>query len=242
MLAVETLHRCWLLLGFALILGACARQPPVPPPPPPTPPPQQPSEPTEAEKRARAVQYFLGRAESALEQGLLTEPAGASAYDFYLNVLHFEPGNRRAAVGIQSIVLELVDQAREALRSRAFGRVRALLDTAEQLSPDNPLSLELRAQLAQEQSRAQVKLPAGESVALPADGLSAKSEAVTALLQSTAEHIRRDNLRVMIVARSDAEGRWIYRQLREAVPGYRVRGDITVGSPPQLLLIQPQGE
>ncbi|MFC6981009.1 hypothetical protein [Microbulbifer taiwanensis] len=59
------------------------------------------------------------------------------------------------------------------------------------------------------------------------------------LLRGAAQRIRRGELRVIIVARNDAEGRWIYQQLREAVPGYRVRGDIKLGSPPRLLLIQP---
>jgi hypothetical protein len=231
-------------LAFALLLAACAGAPPVPAP---APQPVAAPQPSPDEKRQRAIAYFLARAEAAMEQGMLTEPAGASAYDFYLNVRHFDPDNRRAASGIQSIVLQLVDQAREALRSRAFGRVNSLLNTAEQLAPDNPLSAELRKQLAREQSHAQensaqVDMPGAETVSLPAAELSAKSAQVISLLQATAERIRQGGLRVIIVARNDAEGRWIYGQLREAVPEYRVRGDIKLGSPPKLLLARPEGE
>ena len=44
---------------------------------------------------------------------------------------------------------------------------------------------------------------------------------------------------VLITSRTDDEGRWIYRQMQEAVPGYLVRGDIQLGSPPRVTLLPP---
>jgi hypothetical protein len=41
----------------------------------------------------------------------------------------------------------------------------------------------------------------------------------------------------MIIARTDVEGRWIYQKMRDAVPGYRVRGDIKLGNPPRVQLV-----
>ena len=44
------------------------------------------------------------------------------------------------------------------------------------------------------------------------------------------------NSLAMIIARTDVEGRWVYQKMREAAPGYRVRGDIKLGSPVRIIL------
>ncbi|WP_295802923.1 N-acetylglucosaminyltransferase [uncultured Microbulbifer sp.] len=232
-----------LIAGLFGGLSGCAT-PPAPEPLPPAPAPLEPAKPTKEEIRQRAIAHFLQRAEAAQREGFYTMPAGASAYDFYLNVLNMDPGNQRARTGIQIIVMELVGRARDALRQRAFGQVNSLLNRADEISPGNPLSAEVRQQLRREQRRAAAAVsddgPAAQSVNLPPAELSAKSPKMVEVLQSIAQQIRAHQLRVIIVARNDAEGRWIYGQLREAVPGYRVRGDIRLGSPPRLLLQKSQ--
>ncbi|WP_199775521.1 hypothetical protein [Microbulbifer pacificus] len=190
------------------------------------------------------MRHFLQRAEQAQREGFITMPAGASAYDFYLQVQQLDPGNTQAVAGIQTLVMQLVEQARDALRQRSFGRASSLLNTADQIAPGNPLSQEVRGQLQREQRRAEQDIalegPGAQTMALPAEPLAARSDAMIQMLKSVAERIRDHELRVIIVARSDAEGRWIYSQLREAVPGYRVRGDIKLGNPPRLLLQKSQ--
>lgn len=231
------------LAGAVTGLSGCA-SPPAPEPQPAPAPAVEPPKPTKEEIRQRAIQHFLRRAEEAQREGFYTMPAGASAYDFYLNVLSMDPGNQQARAGIQIIVMELVSRARDALRQRAFGQVNSLLNRADEISPGNPLSAEVRKQLQREQRRAAAAVsqdgPAAQSVSLPPAELSAKSPAMVATLQSIAQQIRTHEMRVIIVARTDGEGRWIYSQLREAVPGYRVRGDIRLGSPPRLLLQKSQ--
>lgn len=228
------------MLAAMLLLGACTGAGPEPAVVRPLPAPPQPAGPTQEEIRQRAIAHFLTRAEEAEREGFLTMPAGASAYDFYLNVQQMDPGNQRAATGIQSIVLQLVDQARDALRQRSFGRVNSLLNTAEQIAPGNPLSAEVREQLQRERARASADaVPTGagaQSVPLSTSELDARSESMSQVLSNIAQRIRDHQMRVVIIARTDAEGRWIYSQLRQAVPGFRVRGDIKLGSPPRLLL------
>lgn len=239
----SSLVSAMVLVASIVGISGCATPPPAPQPQP-VPAPVAPKTPSEAEIRERAIAHFLRRAEEAQSEGFYTMPAGASAYDFYLTVLNLDPDNQRAKTGIQIIVMELVGRARDALRQRAFGQVSNLLDRADEISPGNPLSAEVRQQLRREQRRAaeavSVDGPAAQSVSLPPAGLSAKSPEMVETLKSIAEKIRAHELRVIIVARTDAEGRWIYSQLREAVPGYRVRGDIRLGSPPRLLLQKSQ--
>ncbi|WKD49423.1 N-acetylglucosaminyltransferase [Microbulbifer spongiae] len=235
----ERLHSLGICLLVAGVLGACSANKPIRPPA--TPPPEK-TGPSPEEIRQSNVTFFLKRAEQALRKGYLTQPAGASAYDYYLRAQQLDPGNRRARAGIQTLVVTYVEQAREALRQRGFGEVETLLKRAEMLAPGNSLVVELRRQLVRERERARFDLPEGESIGLPVAELNARSEQLAGQLQRLARRIRSEQLRVIIVARDDAEGRWIYQQLREAVPGYRVRGDIKVGSPARLLLVQSGGK
>jgi len=223
---------------MVVVLGACTSNQPVPAPA--SPPPKK-TGPSQEEIRRGNVTFFLKRAEQALNKGYLTQPAGASAYDYYLRVKQLDPDNRRAQTGIQTIVVTYVEQAREALRRRAFGEVQTLLKRAEMLAPGNALVGEVRGQLVRERGRARLDLPEGESIGLPASELNARSERLSNQLRQVAQRIRSEQLRVIIIARDDAQGRWIYQQLREAVPGYRVRGDIKVGRPARLLLVKPNG-
>ncbi|AOS96779.1 hypothetical protein AUP74_01320 [Microbulbifer aggregans] len=230
------------LVLAALLLAGCVTTPPVPAPRAvPLPEKVEPPRPSPEEIRQRNVAYFLQRAEAAQREGFLTQPAGASAYDYYLRVRQLDPDNTQAATGIQTIIIEFVERAREALRRRSFAEVNSFLNRADELAPGNPLVAEVRTQLAQERSRASADLPEGENISLPEASLSSRNAAVTALLKEVAERIRREDLRVLIVARNDAEGRWIYQQLREAVMGYRVRGDIKLGASPRLILMKTDG-
>ena len=43
--------------------------------------------------------------------------------------------------------------------------------------------------------------------------------------------------RFVIVARNDAEGRWIYKSMQQAIEGYRLRGNIKMGKRPKVTLI-----
>ena len=69
--------------------------------------------------------------------------------------------------------------------------------------------------------------------------LTAQSADVVDYLQAIARRARQEDESLLIVARSDAEGRWIYQQMRQAVQGYRLRGDIKLGKRPKVLLLPP---
>jgi hypothetical protein len=43
----------------------------------------------------------------------------------------------------------------------------------------------------------------------------------------------------LIRARTDEEGRWIYKTMRDAVGGYRLRGNIDVSGTPAIVVSTP---
>ena len=68
--------------------------------------------------------------------------------------------------------------------------------------------------------------------------LKAKSPTIIAQLQDVAQKAKRSGDFVLIIASNDADGRWIYQQLRSAVPGFLVRGDIKIGQPARVKLVK----
>lgn len=192
------------------------------------------------ERRAQVLAEWLEQAEQALFEDRLLTPAEDNAYERYQAVLYLDPDNERARTGLQAIVLRYLDLARSAARRGALAPAREMLDRAELVDPGNPLVDELEAELQQARKHRSQNEPLaemGDSYLLDSQRLSEKAPELVQELHNLAARLPETGDFVLIVAPTDAEGRWIYRQLREAVPDYRVRGNIQLGSPPRIRLL-----
>ena len=78
-----------------------------------------------------------------------------------------------------------------------------------------------------------------ESYPLDAKELASRSDALAANLGALAQRLRFSGETMMIVAKNDADARWIYKVMRKAVPGYRLRGDIKKGRTPRIEILPP---
>lgn len=72
--------------------------------------------------------------------------------------------------------------------------------------------------------------------------LSARNVGIKSVLSGIAQHARSQQSRLLIVARNDAEGRWIYQQMREAVKGFRLRGNIEYDAKPSIVLLDVESQ
>ncbi len=190
---------------------------------------------------------LLRRAELAFRAGRFTSPSHDNAYDKFHSVLLLNPDNRHARAGLQAILLRYSQLIRAAL---AEGRLRAATNYLRQVEiyyPANSLLMELKQQLALARLAAakpaavvaEKNDPAIEEISLPAVELSAKSQAVVDTLAGIATRLRDTEESVLIYARSDREGRWIYKQLKQSASGYRVRGDIRISRIPKIRIMPP---
>lgn len=59
------------------------------------------------------------------------------------------------------------------------------------------------------------------------------------MLEQLARRVSQSDESIMIYARNDAEGRWIYKTMKDAVGDYRIRGDIRISRQPALELLSP---
>jgi len=115
-----------------------------------------------------------------------------------------------------------------------------MLNHARTVDPHNLLIKEvsegLRARIQSAPPVAPYRGGANEFL-LEASLLGKEDPQILARLSEIAHKLKASDSLAMIIARSDVEGRWIYQQMRAAVPGYLVRGDIQIGSPPRVKLV-----
>lgn len=195
--------------------------------------------------RQRTINTLLQDAEGAMTQNRFSLPAHDNAYDRFRAVQLLDPDNRQAQAGLHGILLVYVDRVRNLLAAGRLHAAAAELRQADQLFPAAELLQPLRAELQQRakatEAVAKVPIPADgrERIALPAQPLTDKTAEVAQLLVQLAQRVRQSDESVMIYARTDAEGRWIYKTMKDAVGEYRIRGDIRIHPQPAIELLSP---
>ncbi len=171
---------------------------------------------------------------TALDNDHLTEPREGSAADYFGQVLDVAPDNAIALDGMRRLVARYVSLAEQAFRNGARDAAEGYLRRAEPyaLPADGLDQTRLRWS-----SVTATKTAAENEYLLDVAALDARGEDVTWRLTEIAVKAMRAESRITIVSRSDAEGRWIYQQMREVLAEYRLRGNIVQGQVPKVILI-----
>jgi hypothetical protein len=175
------------------------------------------------------LRVFLANAQQALADDRLRLPARDNAYDWYRQVLALDELNAEAHWGMRQISKRYMVLAEQALLTSNIDKAERMLQGALSVSatPEQAVSLRKRYQ----------RQSADNIVYLSPSSLSAKDDVISAELSSLAARAKQLNAHLLIVARNDAEARWIYQRMRAAVEGYRLRGNIEVGSVPRIVFI-----
>jgi len=186
----------------------------------------------------RQIRAMLQRAEYQLGRDRLTTPSYDSAFRLFSEVLKLEPSNAQAKSGIQQVAIRYVQLARKALAHSSLSRADAYFAQARRIAPDNPLLAEFKVSLQSARKSQKVATNRSEIILDPVS-LSKRDQAVLEVLQDVAQRIMVSDESLIIIARNDAEGRWLYQQMRKAAEGYRIRGDIQLGAVPKILVHSP---
>lgn len=190
------------------------------------------------QEHKRQIQTMLQRAELQLGRDRLTTPARDSAYGYYQAVLRLDPSNQQAKSGLQLIVIRYIQLARDALAHSKLELAKQYYAHAKRMAPRNPLLAEFENALLQVQEKTTALAEQSEFV-LDRQALAQRQTQIVDLLQRVATRVKVSDESVLIIARTDAEGRWLYQQMRKAAEGYRIRGDIKVGLEPKIVLHPP---
>lgn len=191
-------------------------------------------------KEQQVVNMLIRNGEYTLSQDQLLTPVNDNAVDYFRAALKLDPQNSRAKGGLQGIVMRYVDLARQAAARGNYSQATTMLNNARIVDPNNLLIKEVATGLTEQIKSAPPVEPyrgGANEFLLEASLLGKDDPQINAKLTEIAQKLKATNHLAIIVARTDVEGRWIYQKLRDAVPGYRVRGDIKLGSPPRVQLI-----
>lgn len=179
--------------------------------------------------RRNTIGDLLASARLALANDRLMIPQSDSAYSWYQQVLSLDEHNGEAHRGMAQITARYLQLAEQAFVSGRVEKAERMLDGAERISATPAQTAVLRQRYRQRVAENETRLSIPE--------LTLRSEKITAQLVALAGQAQAASSRLLIIARTDAEGRWIYQQMRAAVKGYRLRGNIELGRQPRVVLI-----
>ena len=198
-------------------------------------------------KRQAVIQRLLSEADEAYSRGRFTLPDNDNAYDRYRAVLLLEANNAQAQAGLDAVLLAYVDHVRSVMAGGHLSAAEQLVDRGRAYFTDQKLLEQLNEEIKQaralsvsaREEKDRTEVLDGEKILLPEGPLSQRSDPVVELLQELAVRVSESNESVMIFARNDSEGRWVYKVMKDKVVDYRIRGDIRISRVPAIVLLPP---
>jgi hypothetical protein len=190
--------------------------------------------------REKMLARMLAEADYALSQDRLLTPIEDNAFDRFHSVLLMDPNNKSAKTGLQTIALRYIEMARNSIARGQYAQAQNHINNARGIDPQSPLLDETTAYLRREraaQPPVQAYKPGPNEHLLNAQELSRKSPVIVAQLAQLAQKAQESGDLVMIYARNDAEGRWIYAQMRDSLEDFLLRGDIKIAPQPRVQFV-----
>ena len=180
--------------------------------------------PSQPSQQERLVADTLFEGLQALDQDKLLSPVDDNAYSRFQRVLAIDPANEIALEGIEQILLRYVELSEEASRRGQFSDAESFLEKAAFVDKDHPALKEGRVLL-------EAELNSGDLIfELNNEDFLNRTETAVTHLAEIAEKARESNAFFLIIAPNDSLARWMYLQMRNAVSGFRLRGNIELAN------------
>jgi hypothetical protein len=179
---------------------------------------------------------LLTLGDEALKADRLLTPIDDCAYDYYSAALELAPDHPAAPAGLDKIVDRYVNLATDAAQRGRFDRARNLLERAKFVNSAHEGIALVESRIAQFEDAS------SRSVPLDAGALAARSSSLADELARLGIQAKAEHAWVTINARNDAEGRWIYQQLRRAPGNRRIRAELVLAAAPSVVIFELQPE
>jgi len=167
---------------------------------------------------------ILYEALQALGEDRLLTPIDDNAHSRFRRVLAMDSQNELALQGLQDIVERYLELAGESMRRGIFDEAKTMLDRARSVDASHPNIATVAEALRKEMNSNDLFF------ALDYPLYSARSEFAQNQLADIARQTREHEAFFLITAPNDDLARWMVSVMREAVAGYRLRGNIELSS------------
>ena len=218
--------RLALVATFTLAITSCktAISPPVPD-----------SKPTPAiTVDSQQIEEWLEAAYRAFTNADMVNPPGLNASTYYEKVLTADPGNIEAQRGIGKIAEFFMEKAADAISKHYWATARSMLDTAYVVNPTQPGIQTMKQQIKLLSSAKVHEFKFDPQKMQSRDGITAK------ILQDIGKLARLPKTRVFVRASDDRVGRWMFQQLNKSKGDGIIRGEIQIGRPPMVRILELQ--
>lgn len=169
-----------------------------------------------------------------LDADRLLTPVDNNAFSRFQRVLAYDPDNAIALQGIKDIASRYIELSLQASRRGLFAEASTMLENARMVDGNHP---ELDATLL----ALQAEINSGDLFFnLDNNGVTQRSENIRAELADIAIQARERSASVLITAPNDDNARWIFNTMREAVEGFRLRGNIEIATRTSVRLRMPR--
>ena len=196
------------------------------------------------------IEELLQLAQADLEEDRLTAPLNQNAHDRYQAVLLLDKGNQVALLGLRAIGDRYLQFAKAAADQYDFANARRYQGLAVMVNGRSAEASDVATYISRAQERARRERPPPPPSPIVVDGvqrvfdldpdnLRARDQYMVDQLLALGQRVETSHEYVQIYARDDAEGRWIYQQMRNASVNYRLRGNIQRSSRPRVELEPP---
>jgi len=179
---------------------------------------------------------ILYEALQALSEDRLLTPIDDNAHSRFKRVLAMDPDNELALEGLQNIVERYLQLSEESMRRGLFDESETLLGRARFVDEAHPGIAVTEEALRLEMESKDLFF------ALDYPIYAANSEQAQQELADIARQARDEEAFFLITAPNDNLARWMVSVMREAVTGYRLRGNIELSSRLGIRLRLPEQE
>jgi len=167
---------------------------------------------------------ILYEALQALGEDRLLTPIDDNAHSRFRRVLAMDSQNELALQGLQDIVERYLELAGESMRRGIFDEAKTMLDRARSVDASHPDIATVAEALRKEMNSNDLFFELDYPL------YAARSEFAQNQLADIARQTREHEAFFLITAPNDDLARWMVSVMREAVAGYRLRGNIELSS------------
>ena len=189
--------------------------------------------PSQPSRQERFIADTLFDGLQALDQDKLLTPAEDNAYARFQRVLAIDPSNKIALEGIEQILLRYIELSVEASRRGQFDDAESFLERAAFVDKDHSALTEAQVLLESEINSEDLIFN------LDSEDFMNRTDGAVAQLEKIAQQAKEHNAFFLIIAPNDSLARWMYLQMRNAVEGFRLRGNIELANQTSIRLRVP---